>query len=181
MSGKRDLNFSLYSGRLTHPPEMMQYNTGHGHMLCFSLAIHSDAPSDKIDNPMFLDVKVTGASPELHQTIIHERRPEVRVRGELQSRTFKKQDRIQRTYYLHQNTLRPRILSRPKDKTTTHHHTPRIHIRATCPSSPEQGGLIMTTAQITHAQIARACTRPTPPWSASRSRIFASCSFLLSV
>ena len=67
MSGKRDLNFSLYSGRLTHPPEMMQYNTGHGHMLCFSLAIHSDAPSDKIDNPMFLDVKVTGASPELHQ------------------------------------------------------------------------------------------------------------------
>ena len=57
MSGKRDLNFSLYSGRLTHPPEMMQYNTGHGHMLCFSLAIHSDAPSDKIDNPMFLDVK----------------------------------------------------------------------------------------------------------------------------
>ncbi|MBK8379990.1 MAG: single-stranded DNA-binding protein [Nitrospira sp.] len=99
MSGKRDLNFSLYSGRLTHPPEMMQYNTGHGHMLCFSLAIHSDAPSDKIDNPMFLDVKVTGASPELHQHMSIGQ--EVRVRGELQSRTFKKQDRIQRTYYLH--------------------------------------------------------------------------------
>ena len=118
MSGKRDLNFSLYSGRLTHPPVMMQYNTGHGHMLCFSLAIHSDAPSDKIDNPMFLDVKVTGASPELHQHMSIGQ--EVRVRGELQSRTFKKQDRIQRTYYLHvKHPSDLEFLSRPKDKTTT--------------------------------------------------------------
>ncbi|HNE34777.1 MAG TPA: single-stranded DNA-binding protein [Nitrospira sp.] len=118
MSGKRDLNFSLYSGRLTHQPEMIQYSAGNGHMLCFSLAIHSDAPSDKIDNPMFLDVKVTGASPELHQHMSIGQ--EVRVRGELQSRTFTKRDHVQRTYYLHvKHPSDLEFLSRPKDKATT--------------------------------------------------------------
>ena len=125
---------------------------------------------------MFLDVKVTGASPELHQhmsvgqggtrpwgttvTNVQETRPH--PTDLLSPRETPSDLEFCRAEGQDDDLITTPTDSQPRD-------VPIQVLTRRC--------LIATTAQITHAQIAAPSTRPTPPWSASRSKIFASCSF----
>jgi hypothetical protein len=111
MAQREDTNVIVLTGRVTHPPD---YRPEHGNLLTFSLAIHSSGLSDRIDDPMYVDVKVTGVNESTYKAIVvgHE----LRIVGSLQSRTFKKNGlthRYQHIHVAHPHSLT--FLSKPKE------------------------------------------------------------------
>lgn len=111
MAQREDTNVIILTGRVTHPPD---YRPEYGSLLTFSLAVHSSGLSDRIDDPMYVDVKVTGVNESTYKAIVvgHE----LRIVGSLQSRTFKKNGLTHR--YQHIHVAHPHyltFLSKPKD------------------------------------------------------------------
>ena len=96
MSKRGHTNVNTLEGNITHPPD---YRPEYGNLLSFSLAVHSDNPSEKYDDPMYIDVKVNGVSENTYKALVvgHE----VRVTVQWQSKTFKKGDTQHRYYHLH--------------------------------------------------------------------------------
>ena len=87
MAKANNLNHCLFEGYLTHPPE---YYPEQGKLLCFAIAVNADHMSEKVDNPMYLDVKVSGISAAQAHALVQGH--EVRVIGLLQSKTWKRGD-----------------------------------------------------------------------------------------
>ena len=111
MSQREDTNVLILTGRVTHPPD---YRPEFGNLLTFSLAVHSSGLSDKIDDPMYVDVKITGVNESTYKAMVvgHE----IRIVGSLQSRTFKKNGATHR--YQHIHVAHPHyltFLSKPKE------------------------------------------------------------------
>lgn len=93
MAKSNNLNHCLFEGFLTHAPE---YYPEKGKLLCFSIAVNADHMSDKVDSPMYLDVKVSGISEAQANALVQGH--EVRVIGQLQSKTWKRGDEKSHRY-----------------------------------------------------------------------------------
>ncbi len=111
MAKAHNLNHGLFEGFVTHPPE---YYPEKGKLLCFSIAVNADHMSDKVDNPMYLDVKVSGISEAQAHALVQGH--EVRVMGQLQSKTWKRGDeKSQRYIHLYvPDPMMLTLLAKPK-------------------------------------------------------------------
>lgn len=111
MSKTHNLNHCLFEGFVTHPP---QYFPEKGQLMCFSIAVNADHVSDKVDNPMYLDVKVSGISEAQANALVQGH--EVRVIGQLQSKTWKREhDKPQRYIHLYvPDPMMLTLLAKPK-------------------------------------------------------------------
>lgn len=115
MSKRGHTNVNTLEGNITHPPD---YRPEYGNLLSFSMAVHSDNPSEKYDDPMYIDVKVNGVSENTYKALVvgHE----VRVTGQWQSKTFKKGDTQHRYYHLHvAHPCNFTLLSKPRKQQET--------------------------------------------------------------
>jgi single-stranded DNA-binding protein len=129
MATSNNLNHCLFEGFLTHPPE---YYPEKGKLLCFSIAVNADHVSEKVDNPMYLDVKVSGISEAQAHALIQGH--EVRVIGQLQSKTWKRGDEKPHRY-MHLYVADPMgltLLAKPKRVAAEEHHD--------APQAPEPVG-----------------------------------------
>lgn len=110
MSKINNFNHCIFEGFVTHAPE---YYPEKGKLLCLSIAVNSDDLSDKIDNPMYLDVKVSGVNEALANAIVQGH--EVRVMGRLQSKTIKRQGQNARYFHLYvPDPMLLTLLAKPK-------------------------------------------------------------------
>lgn len=117
MAKSNNLNHCLFEGYLTHPPE---YYPEKGKLLCFSIAVNADHVSEKVDNPMYLDVKVSGISEAQANALVQGHA--VRVMGQLQTKTWKRGDEKSHRY-MHLYVPDPMcltLLAKPKRITEDH-------------------------------------------------------------
>jgi single-stranded DNA-binding protein len=129
MAKSNNLNHCLFEGFVTHKPE---YYPEKAKLLCFSIAVNADHVSDKVDHPMYLDVKVSGISAAQANALVQGH--EVRVMGLLQSKTWKRPDEKSHRY-IHLYVPDPMmltLLAKPKRVATEEPLTP--------PSVPELVG-----------------------------------------
>ena len=106
-------NHFILEGHVTHTPE---YWPDKSRLLTFSLAHNSAEHVAGIDNPMYLDIRVTGISEETAKAIVVGHR--IRVTGRLQCKSWTKDGEKQRHFFLYvPHPANLELLHRPQPKT----------------------------------------------------------------
>ena len=97
MKQSPNLNLLTIEGFLTHSPE---YHPDKGKLLTFSIAHNMSEDIPGLDNPMYLDVRVTGISEDTANAIVKGHK--VRVTGKLQCKSWQgKDDRKERYFFVY--------------------------------------------------------------------------------
>ena len=111
-------NQTTIEGHVTHKPE---YWPEKSRLLTLSLAhnISEDIPG--IDNPMYLDVRVTGVSQETANAIVIGHR--IRVTGKFQSKSWTKDGQKHRHFFIYvAHPANLELLNRPQLKPVPAEH-----------------------------------------------------------